>query len=200
MGKLVKTLIVIFTLTLSTHANADLFGRSEEKYTGLGDFKKWNDVVKKNELDMIVNNEVTVRWEQAVAKIKAMNLTKTQQIAMVNDFVNQSIIYADDQTVWGVPDYWTSPTEVFTKGYGDCEDYAIAKYYTLKMLGFGEDEMRLVILKDERKDELHAVLAVDNGQGSYILDNQAESVLPDSQISYYSPIYSINEHNWWKNS
>ena len=43
---------------------------------------------------------------------------------------------------------------------GDCEDYAIAKFFALRQLGFGAEQMRIVILWDEIRGIGHAVLAV----------------------------------------
>ena len=41
----------------------------------------------------------------------------------------------DDAEVWGQVDYWASPLETLQSGMGDCEDFAIAKYFTLLALG-----------------------------------------------------------------
>lgn len=202
MFKLVRGVaLTIIIAAAAVNANAETFGRSDEKYNDIKDFKKWKEVVKKAEMDDIVNGPITQKWKQDIARIGSMGLSQEQEIAAVNDYINRSITYAEDSQVWGVNDYWTSPTEVLSKGYGDCEDYAIAKYYSLKMLGISEDKMRVVVLNDERKNVLHAILVVDNDQGTnYVLDNQNERVMMDTQIAYYKPIYSINEHNWWKHS
>ncbi len=199
--KLVKCALLAVSISfLASNANADMFGHGEAKYDDIHDFKKWKEVVKKAEMDEIVNGPITQKWHADIAKIGAMGLTREQKIAAVNDYMNKSIIYAEDIDVWGVTDYWTSPTEVLAKGYGDCEDYAIAKYYSLKQLGFNDEDMRIVVLKDTRKNELHAILVINENGTNYVLDNQNPNVMADSQIAYYQPIYSINEHNWWKHS
>ncbi len=202
MLKLVKLGLLSFIIAgFSANANAQVFGRDEEKYDDIKDFKKWNEVIKKQEMDMIVNGPTTRKWKENIEAISKMNLTREQKITAVNDFINKSLIYTEDRDVWHVSDYWASPTESLAKGYGDCEDYALAKYFSLEQLGFTDADMRIVVLNDTRKNVLHAILVINNPEGTnYVLDNQNKSVMLDSQIAYYTPIYSINEHNWWKNT
>lgn len=201
MLKLVKALgLGLVLATVSVSAEAEMFGRSEVKFQDIKDFKKWKDVVKKNEMDMIVNNEVTSEWINEINEIASENLSDRQKIERVNKFINSKIAYNSDMAIWKKSDYWASPTESFTRGAGDCEDYAAAKYFSLKMLGFEEEDMRIVVLKDTLKNELHAVLAVNNGGRNYVLDNQNKNVLSDTQIAHYSPIYSINTKAWWRHS
>lgn len=201
MLKLVKMVIVSFIIAVSGgNANAQMFGRSEVKYDDIKDFRKWKDVVSKYEMDVMMNDSTTQRWKDAVTQIKNAGYTREQQIVAVNDLMNRSIRYEDDSMVWGRSDYWASPTETFQKGAGDCEDYAAAKYFTLKMLGFKDEDMRIVVLKDTRKNELHAILVVENRGMNYVLDNQNQNVVADTQIAYYQPIYSINQNSWWKHS
>ncbi len=113
----------------------------------------------------------------------------------VNAYMNRAS-YIVDPVNWGIPDYWATPDEFFLKD-GDCEDYAISKYVTLKRLGIAPDAMRLVILQDENLKVAHAVLAVSLGDNIFILDNQVDAVLPHTKILHYRPVYSINESAWW---
>lgn len=200
LGKIVGLGLII--ASFGVNSNAQVFGRDEEKYDDIRDFKKWNEVVKKQEMDMIVNGPVTEKWKENIALIEKMNLNREDKIKVVNDFINKSIVYTEDRDNYHMNDYWASPTEALTRGYGDCEDYALAKYFTLKQLGVPEDEMRIVVLNDTRKNILHAILVIENNDGgtNYVLDNQNKAVMMDNQIAYYIPIYSINERNWWKNT
>lgn len=116
-------------------------------------------------------------------------------LTAVNEYMNKAP-YIVDPVNWGIPDYWATPDEFFLKD-GDCEDYAISKYVTLKRLGVPMDAMRLVILQDENLRIAHAVLAVESEGETYILDNQVDAVLPHTQILHYRPVYSINETGWW---
>ncbi|PCI62714.1 MAG: hypothetical protein COB37_06345 [Kordiimonadales bacterium] len=113
----------------------------------------------------------------------------------VNLYMNRSR-YIVDPVNWGIPDYWETPAEFFLRN-GDCEDYAISKYVTLKRLGVDPATMRLVILQDENLRAAHAVLAVYVDGEYMILDNQVNMVISDTKIRHYRPVYSINETGWW---
>lgn len=113
----------------------------------------------------------------------------------VNLYMNRNR-YIVDPVNWGVPDHWSTPDEFFLKS-GDCEDYAISKFVTLKRLGVDAARMRLVVLQDENLRAAHAVLAVELDGTYHILDNQVDSVLTHDKILHYRPVYSINEGNWW---
>ncbi len=134
-------------------------------------------------------------WDTFVTEIQVSDKSRKDILEAVNLYMNRTQ-YVVDPINWGVPDYWATPDEFFMRD-GDCEDYAISKYVTLKRLGFPLDDMRLVVLQDENLRIPHAVLAVTLGEETYILDNQVDAVLPDSQILHYRPVYSVNEKAWW---
>jgi hypothetical protein len=46
---------------------------------------------------------------------------------------------------------------------GQCQDYAIAKFLALRALGFADTQLRLVALRDTRREIDHAVLVVALG-------------------------------------
>jgi len=116
-------------------------------------------------------------------------------LTAVNTYMNRAP-YIIDPVNWNLPDYWATPNEFFLKD-GDCEDYAISKYVTLKRLGWPLDSMRIVVLRDENLRVAHAVLSVQWQGESYILDNQVDRVMPHMKILHYRPVYSINETGWW---
>ncbi len=124
--------------------------------------------------------------------------SSAKQLSLVNAWVNQQIRYTDDNAVYHRADYWASPAQSL-KGRGDCEDYAIAKYASLKALGFGDDRLRIIIVNDTRKNLGHAVLSVRTAQGIYILDNQNPRPMLHQQISYYAPVSSFNANGRWIN-
>ncbi len=97
----------------------------------------------------------------------------------------------------GPRDEWRAPLDFFARR-GDCEDFAIAKYASLKLLGVDERRMRLVVVKDLEKDAGHAVLAVDLPTGTFILDNQHAFPMPEAQLAArYQPLFALSrEHRW----
>ncbi|PIR31817.1 MAG: hypothetical protein COV36_06690 [Alphaproteobacteria bacterium CG11_big_fil_rev_8_21_14_0_20_44_7] len=196
--KLVKHIIMFCLLaSLAGNADAKMFGTNETESSDITSFTKWNDVIKRHESFISKGGFRVDEWNKKISEFKEIT-DKSQQLAAVNKYINSSIKYKIDQKVWNKSDYWASPIESFSKGYGDCDDYAIAKYFLLKELGFEEKAMRVVVLRDNEKNEIHAVLAVLSEKRYFILDNQFKDVKPDSQIPAYEPIYSINQVSWWR--
>ncbi|HET7333810.1 MAG TPA: transglutaminase-like cysteine peptidase [Rhizomicrobium sp.] len=124
--------------------------------------------------------------------------SRQAQMNAVNRWMNTRP-YIEDWTNWGVPDYWETPAEFLSRG-GDCEDFAIAKYFSLRRLGFADSDLRIVIVNDTNLNSFHAVLNVRlNGQ-TWLLDNQLAQVVPMAIAVQYKPVYSLNAHNWWMHS
>ncbi|HMR30251.1 MAG TPA: transglutaminase-like cysteine peptidase [Geminicoccaceae bacterium] len=118
-----------------------------------------------------------------------------QQAREVNNFLNQWR-YRPDNENWGRSDYWATPLE-FLRRSGDCEDYVIAKYVSLRSLGFPAERLRMVVLRDSLRNLAHAVLAAHIGDEVYVLDNLSNAVLPQSRLTHYIPYYSVNEESRW---
>ncbi|MDT8440660.1 MAG: transglutaminase-like cysteine peptidase [Desulfuromonadales bacterium] len=132
-------------------------------------------------------------WQKIVRQ--AQNQTAMEQLRQVNRYFNRWP-YRLDQDVYGVSDYWATPEE-FLHLSGDCEDYSIAKYYALRELGFPDQSLRIVLLKDTIRNIAHAVLAVELDNERYILDNMSDLVLSHLQYEHYVPQYSVNESYRW---
>lgn len=182
-----------------------LFGSSEVRNDRLFAFKKWNGMLERYTLrDAAVDRKLPCRvgasfrcksdeWDDFVVSLK--DLSPREQIERVNSYTNASP-YVNDIVNWRVRDYWETVDEFIARD-GDCEDYAIAKYFALKSLGFNPSKMRIVVLEDQNLGVPHAVLVVYLGDEALILDNQIPDVVRDSSIVHYKPIYSINEQSWW---
>lgn len=91
------------------------------------------------------------------------------KLRYVNSFFNK-FPFKDDDANWGGP-YWTTPHEFLQKGSGDCEDYAITKYYALKALGVSANDMFITVVGYPDKNGMHAILVVLDGDDYYVLDN-----------------------------
>ena len=104
--------------------------------------------------------------------------------------------YRTDKEVYGKADYWAAPYEFLARS-GDCEDYCIIKYYTLKELGVSVENMRIVVVRETIRNIGHAILAVYDGDDVYILDNLSEAVRPMERVRNYVPQFSVNEKHRW---
>ena len=104
--------------------------------------------------------------------------------------------YRTDSYNYKQSDYWASPAEFFSRS-GDCEDYAIAKYVTLRQMGFSAEQLRLVVVKDLNQNLAHAVLAAYVDGDVFILDNVNGKVRSQAVVTEYAPYYSVNEQARW---
>jgi predicted transglutaminase-like cysteine proteinase len=105
--------------------------------------------------------------------------------------------YVSSWVNWREANRWETPYEFLRKG-GECEDYAIAKYFLLREAGMPADDLRIVVVHDVRRGIDHAV-AVAYVQGeALMLDNQSQAVVPTWSVRDYWPYYSINEQGWWR--
>jgi predicted transglutaminase-like cysteine proteinase len=118
-----------------------------------------------------------------------------QKLETVNRFFNERVIYRSDEDAWGQKDYWATLGETLTKGAGDCEDFAIAKYYTLQKLGIDQSQLRMVYVKSSQFPEPHMVLSYADKPGSdpLILDNIEKSISRLSSRTDLTQVYSFND-------
>ncbi|MEE8372070.1 MAG: transglutaminase-like cysteine peptidase [Sphingomonadales bacterium] len=123
---------------------------------------------------------------------------RERQLSLVHQYLNPyQFTYVTDPVNWQMLDYWESP-EQFLKKFGDCEDYAIIKYLSLRELGWSADDMRIVLLKDLNLRVNHAVLLVQFEGRQIVLDNQVRfDVIDAERIAHYQPYYSFNEKSYW---
>ena len=158
----------------------------------------WLSAMERNRKSPIFFDEkrfnASTLWKDL--KQKAAGKPFLDQLGIVNSFWNQWP-YRTDKEVYGKADYWAAPYEFLARS-GDCEDYCIVKYYTLKALGVPADRMRIVVVREVIRDVGHAVLAVYGTDGEiYILDNLSEAVRPAKRVRNYVPQFSVNEKHRW---
>lgn len=126
----------------------------------------------------------------------AQTVSDEEKIKRVNDFFNQFVQFESDISVWSQSDYWATPLEFVGIGRGDCEDFAIAKYYSLRLSGVAVNKMRLIYVKANRGNgpEAHMVLAYYSSPSAdpVILDNLEGTIRPASQRTDLTPVFSFN--------
>ena len=181
------------------------FNTSEERATKLDPFKKWNSALERFSKEYAAQkagncgaNEMNKcnfdKWMKFLDGLKGKDIVT--QIREINDYMNRAP-YVTDPVNWGMKDFWATPGEFMAK-FGDCEDYAIAKYMSLRYLGYLEKDLRVVAVKDLNLKIGHAILVVYYQGKPYVLDNQVKNVIPAAKIKHYLPVFSINSKAWWK--
>ncbi len=123
----------------------------------------------------------------------------------VNQFFNRRIVFRDDAEVWGEVDHWASPLELLGKGAGDCEDYAIAKYFSLLASGIPVQKLRLVYVRAQLGGpggpvQAHMVLAYYASPLAepLILDNLITEIRPARRRTDLAPVFSFNSEGLWQ--
>jgi len=131
---------------------------------------------------------------------KNSTISEVERLKKVNRFFNL-FRFIDDKILWGKSNYWATPIEFIGVNGGDCEDYSIAKYFTLLELGIADEKMRITMVKAVKLNQYHMVLAYYETPNAMplILDNIDGVIKPASQRNDLIPIYSFNASQLWLN-
>ena len=140
-------------------------------------------------------------WDSMMESSKDESILN--KIKNVNDFFNQ-ITYQSDSIHWKKQDYWATPFEFMGSGAGDCEDYAIAKYFSLIKLGVPDDKLRITYVSYKKSnsafEEAHMVLTYYHkvGMEPVVLDNIDKVLQVASKRTDLKPVYSFNASGLWQ--
>ncbi|MBP7769665.1 MAG: transglutaminase-like cysteine peptidase [Aliarcobacter sp.] len=157
-----------------------------------------------NSVESKYGSSAKKRVEEWDAMIEASkNESVLNQLKNVNDFFNK-ITYKSDSSHWGKKDYWATPIEFMGTGAGDCEDYAIAKYFSLVKLGVPEDKLRITYViytkSNSKYEQAHMVLTYYHKSGAepVVLDNINKTLKLASKRNDLKPVYSFNTSGLWQ--
>ncbi|WP_437883335.1 cysteine protease LapG [Pseudomonas sp. LRF_L74] len=136
-------------------------------------------------------------WQRMLTEQK--DRAQAEQLQAVNRFFNLRVRFRDDLQVWRVQDYWATPVEALIKGAGDCEDYAIAKYFSLRELGIPSEKLRITYVKALRLNQAHMVLTYYPSPSAVplVLDNLIDTIEPASERTDLMPVYAFNAEGLW---
>jgi predicted transglutaminase-like cysteine proteinase len=114
------------------------------------------------------------------------------RIGEINRAINLNLKPRSDLALYGAEDVWSAPLTTFAMGAGDCEDYAIAKFVALQQAGISADDLRIVILRDDHREEDHAVVAARLDGHWLTLDNRHMVLVEDHDVLRYRPIFVVD--------
>jgi len=177
-------LALVVCLVCNSMPRAGEFALSKELLTDIeqqyGDYARqrvlfWNDLIVAN-----------------------LHIDEADKLKKVNDFFNE-LEFINDIDHWGKEDYWATPLQMLTSNGGDCEDFSIAKYFTLREMGVPAERMRLTYVKALELDQAHMVLTYYASPDAepLILDNLVADILPSSERKDLLPVYSFNGNGLW---
>ena len=137
-----------------------------------------------------------VRWDELVHA--PQGATTMEKLERVNRFFNK-LRFVSDRTHWGQEDYWATPIEFLASNAGDCEDFVVAKYFTLKEMGVPIERMNLTYDKALKLNQAHMVLTYFETPDAepLVLDNLINVIRPASLRKDILPVYSFNGDNLW---
>ena len=185
-------------------ATVPLFGTVEFRVDSLAELPQWQRVLRRADAEQASLRGCLEQPDRCPTRSlrgwatflhDAAALPPRAQVEAVHRFLNARPYRADAEN-YGRSDYWATPLE-FLRRSGDCEDYVIAKYRSLRLLGLPAERLRMVVVQDVVRDLPHAVLAVYLDGEALILDNLAADVLPQARFRHYLPYYSVNERSRW---
>lgn len=142
-------------------------------------------------------------WRELLAQ--AGGQTDAAKLKLVNDFFNRRVRFGDDVDIWAQSDYWATPLETLGRGAGDCEDFAIAKYVTLTLLGIPADKLRLTYVRARIGGPQSGVVQAHMVLGYYptpddeplVLDNLISDIRPASRRPDLTTVFGFNTDGIW---
>ena len=134
-------------------------------------------------------------WENLIHH--SLDKTEAEKVQLVNDFFNQ-MTWVSDKALWNKKDYWATPIETLIHNAGDCEDFSIAKYFTLLAMDVPYERLRInyVRLPDQQH---HMVLSYYSALDAepIILDNLNKQLLGKNQRTDLTFMFSFNSEYLW---
>ena len=137
-----------------------------------------------------------VSWRNLINDHQQVNAV--EKLEKVNNFIN-SLEFVNDIDHWGKDDYWATPLQMLASNGGDCEDFSIAKYFTLREMGIPAERLKLTYVKALRLNQAHMVLTYFPSPDAdpLVLDNLVEEIRPASERDDLLPVYSFNGEGLW---
>ena len=135
-------------------------------------------------------------WDRLM--LDSQDKTVLEKLRLVNDFFNR-MAWVEDRSLWKQRDYWATPIETLVKNAGDCEDFSIAKYFTLRALDIPTEKLKISYVKILEDNQAHMVLAYYPAPGSdpLILDNLNKQISKRSQRKDLQLMFSFNAEGLW---
>ena len=179
---LIYSLVSVLMLSVTVHAAINLsdaiIQKFEQKYgsEAAENVRQWRDLLE-------------------VSK----GLEEKEKLVAVNNFFNRKIKFIDDILHWKKEDYWATPFEFIGTGAGDCEDFSIAKYFSLLELGVLDNKLRMTYVKALAYNQAHMVVTYFSEPGAVplVLDNFNPVIELATKRKDLLPVYSFNGAGLW---
>lgn len=198
-----RIIIAIFTLLAALPFATPALASKPVRVEPVNQLARWPDFARRqsaslHDLDLCAQGQgcgspEIERWASLIGNLQGQN--HLRQIITVNKWFNR-LPYKYDEYAYNQNDYWADTRELLTYR-GDCEDFALSKYYTLRQLGFNPDQLKIVVVYDKQSYANHAVLMVYVDGTRYMMDINGDSTDPSPMETRYRSLYSFNEKTAW---
>lgn len=190
-------LLALSSAALPTWASSYTFGTDSQYLARADRYPRWANLLRRQarqseQIDACVADvDRCPRYLRGLREVvrRSQSLSPYQRIVLANRFINSRHWRFEP----GRADDWRTLTDFLHYG-GDCEDYAIAKYFVLRYLGFKVAQLRVGIGKELATHDYHAVTMVKVNDHLYMLDVDGE---PTRHLHGYRLLFSINEEAIW---
>lgn len=143
-------------------------------------------------------SRVEVGLKQYDPDFQTLQITSRKNlISDINTNINNLIKYTSDENLYGTEDHWANFEEISDSLSGDCEDFALLKYWTLRKLGIPAKSMHILIFYDKIVRIHHAVLVVAKGKDQLVLDNRTDTIIKIEKLTDIAPNMAINENEFF---
>ena len=186
LTKFIITVLLLYISNLYTYASSSL---------------SFNTSKLISTLSQNYGDRAALRGKAWLKLLNASYESEQQKLLRTNRFFNQ-LRFTTDKKLWGESNYWATPVEFIGVNAGDCEDFALAKYFTLLAIGVNDDKLRIVMVKSLTLNQYHMVVAYYDKPTSepLILDNIDGRIKKASNRKDLVPIYSFNGKRLWLNN
>lgn len=169
------------------------FNVAQAYFPGAAPSPQWPKVIARHQQALQAPERVPQEWLRLLDELGDLDLRG--KVERVNSAINR-YPYVRSERNWGRPDYWATPFEFLARN-GQCQDYAVAKYFLLRASGVPAEQLRIVVVHDSEAGLAHAaVLAHVDGE-ALLLDNQIPEAVSAATVRHYRPLYAMNESGWW---
>ena len=181
--------------------SAEPFGLFAAHLSGGGLLAKWQSVQRRLDDELVQlalceGDRDRCASPAALQFLAIVDIAKARdgraRLGEINRAINLAIRPMGDLEQYGAVDVWSSPLATLSRGAGDCEDYAIAKFIALQRAGISPDDLRIVIMRDTVRGEDHAVAAARLGGQWLTLDNRRMAMIEDAQVRNYRPSFVLD--------
>ncbi|KZL19150.1 hypothetical protein PsAD2_02209 [Pseudovibrio axinellae] len=186
------------TLDKTKRESCGLFGSVEINGGQSLAFKKWQAILPECDRQLVSLKECMSDQMRCAGSveywariIRGVGQAKSlRQLSLLNSYINENAGFDPQSVRAGHADVWRAPLQ-FLGFRGDCEDYAIAKYFSLLALGYSEEDLRLVVVKDSRRNVIHAVTSLLFQGERYVMDSLRPVVTKETDLLHYQPLVSM---------